>query len=168
MHISSMPEWLLGPVRLIEPGSEPFPFLLRAQQAENDVGAWLQRHRAEVEVALARHGAVLLRAFDVQTEAAFERAAAALSSILDGRYGDLVKRETAEFVYDATWYPKDRAILFHIEGSHTPALPTRQFFHCARDQFNGGETPIVDCRKLYRALPPQLLAPFERKGLLYI
>lgn len=164
-----MPEWLLGPVRLLEPGgAEPFPFLYAAPPGGQRFCDWLSAQRGDVDAALSQHGAVLFRNFDLRDEASFEAAAAQLSSALEAQYGDLVKRKSAEFVYDATWYPNDRAILFHNEGSHTPQLPTRQFFYCARDGFTRGETPILDCRRFYRALRANLLEPFEAKGLLYI
>jgi alpha-ketoglutarate-dependent taurine dioxygenase len=169
MDISSLPEWTLSPVKHVQPGDDlSFPLLVRPEREGTDLIAWLEVHRAEVDRALSTHGAVLLRGFRVPDEAAFERAARALCSALEPRYGDLVKRESAEFIYDATWYPKDRAILFHNEGAHTPELPTRQLFFCGRAEFTGGETPIVDCRRLYRALGPALVRPFESKGLLYV
>jgi alpha-ketoglutarate-dependent taurine dioxygenase len=110
----------------------------------------------------------LFRGFAIAGERDFERAASALSDGLESRYGDLVKRASARFIYDATVYPKNRAILFHNEGSHTPRLPTRQLFFCGRDGFTGGETPIVDCRRLYHALPAELRGAFADRGLRYI
>jgi alpha-ketoglutarate-dependent taurine dioxygenase len=169
MQISSMPEWKLLPVRHVDPGPAlNFPQLLGPDPGLPEFARWLAEHRGRVEGAVSEHGAVLLRGFDVTEEGAFERMAAALCNTLAPNYGDLVKRASAEFVYDATVYPKDRAILFHNEGSHTPELPTRQFFYCGRAGFTGGETPIVDCRELYRALPSELLRPFEEKGLVYV
>ena len=47
-------------------------------------------------------------------------------------------------------------------------MPTRQLFFCGRDGFTGGETPIVDCRKVYQGLAPELRAAFERRGLRYV
>jgi alpha-ketoglutarate-dependent taurine dioxygenase len=168
MQISAMPEWKLEPVRLVAPGpAVQFPHLITPVSELADA-ACIGTHREQVEVLLARHGAVLLRGFAVGTEGTFQQVAAALAGRLEPSYGDLVKRDSAEFVYDATSYPKDRAILFHNEGSHTPELPTRQFFYCALAGFRGGETPIVDCRELYCALRPDVLRPFEQKGLLYV
>jgi alpha-ketoglutarate-dependent taurine dioxygenase len=169
MELSSMPEWRLEPVRHVAPGPDTtFPYELRPDEAREGFESWLGRHGPRLEELLLEHGAVLLRGFDISVEGSFERTAAALAGRLERNYGDLVKRESAEFVYDATVYPKDRAILFHNEGSHTPELPTRQFFYCARANFTGGETPIVDSRAVYRALRPELLRPFERKGLRYV
>lgn len=168
MDLAATPEWKLEPVPRIEPGSAAFPYLLGPESPDQTVADWLPRHRGDAFALLMRHGALLLRGFPIAGEPDFEQAAQALSDGLESGYGDLVKRASARFVYDATVYPRTRAILFHNEGSHTPKLPTRQFFFCGRDQFTGGETPIVDCRALFKALPAQMAQDFARRGLVYI
>ncbi len=165
--ISAMPEWQLSPVRLVDPAHSDFPVQL-SPQGERAAPRYVAENHAKIAELLLDKGAILLRGFDVPDEPHFEATAQALSSSLESRYGDLVKRDSARFVYDATWYPKDRAILFHNEGSHTPALPHRQLFFCGRDEFTGGETPFVDCRALYRAIDPAWIAKFERVGLSYV
>jgi len=167
MDISSTPEWRLEPVKSIEPTqSTLFPRLIRPTERTSSALSDVDRRYAEN--ALAESGAVLLRGFEVPDEAAFESLAGRLCRSLEPSYGDLVKRETASFVYDATRYPSDRAILFHNEGSHTPRLPTRQFFFCAKDGFSGGETPFVDCRAVFSALDAAIAQRFLRDGLLYV
>jgi len=169
MLASSLPEWNLSPVPRVDPhAGAAFPHLQEPDEPGELVERWLARHREAADAALTEHGALLLRGFAIADEAAFEQAANALTRALEPSYGDLVKRASARFVYDATVYPKDRAILFHNEGSHTPRMPTRQLFFCGRDGFTGGETPIVDCRKVYRALPAELRAAFEARGLRYV
>jgi alpha-ketoglutarate-dependent taurine dioxygenase len=169
MDLATTPEWRLEPVPHVEPGtSGAFPFLCEPDVAGQRIEDWLTMHRTDAFAALIRHGALLFRGFQVEAERDFELAAQALSDGLEPRYGDLVKRATARFVYDATVYPKNRAILFHNEGSHTPKLPTRQLFFCGRDGFTGGETPIVDCRRVYRALPEALRSAFTERGLVYV
>lgn len=168
MDLAASPDWRLETVPAIDPVPGGFPSLVRPDEPARTIEAWLAAHRAELDPSLAAAGALLFRGFAVEGEADFERAAAALSTALEARYGDLVKRASASFVYDATVYPKDRAILFHNEGSHTPRLPTRQLFFCGRDGFRGGETPIVDCRRVYRGLPDPLRARFDRLGLVYL
>jgi alpha-ketoglutarate-dependent taurine dioxygenase len=168
VDISAMPEWRLSPVRLVDPAHGDFPVLLEPDREDRSAPRYVERMRAQISELLLDRGAVLFRGFKVPDEPHFEQTAQALSSSLESRYGDLVKRDTASFVYDATWYPKDRAILFHNEGSHTLILPHRQLFFCGRDQFTGGETPFVDCRALYRAIEPSLINRFERLGLSYV
>lgn len=169
MDLAASPEWRLEPVPHVDPDAgATFPCVVAPDLAGQRVADWLPLHRTDAFASLMRHGALLFRGFPIAGEADFEQAAQALSDGLEARYGDLVKRASARFVYDATVYPKTRAILFHNEGSHTPKLPTRQFFFCGRDGFTGGETPIVDCRKVYQALPAALRAAFAARGLVYI
>lgn len=169
MDFAASPEWRLEPVRRVDPRSNcQFPYLFEPDVAGQRVEDWLPLHRSDAFAALIQHGALLFRSFPIDGEQDFERAASALSGGLEARYGDLVKRASARFVYDATVYPKNRAILFHNEGSHTPRLPTRQFFFCGRAGFTGGETPVVDCRRVYQALSPELRAAFAERGLLYV
>lgn len=169
MEVSEMPEWSLSPVRLVEPGAgEPFPLLLIPQRSGQSIPDFMLTQRQRLNDSLSESGAVLLRGFAVPDETAFERAAQSLCERLESGYGDLVKRNTQEFVYDATRYPNDRAILFHNEGSHTPRLPTRQLFFCGKARCQGGETPIVDCRRVLAGLDRELAQRFTRLGLSYI
>ena len=46
--------------------------------------------------------------------------------------------------------------------------PLRQWFHCVQSPETGGETPIVDCRRMHDSLDPNLAATFAQKGLLYV
>jgi alpha-ketoglutarate-dependent taurine dioxygenase len=169
MEVSSLPEWSLENVPPVTPGpGVDFPFLIRPADADRSLSGWLGDNQESFEDHLAKFGAVLLRGFDLPDEASFERAARSICPSLEPRYGDLVKRPSADFVYDATWYPTNRAILFHNEGSHTAELPTRQMFFCAQDEFSAGETPIVDSRRVYEALSADVRRPFEDRGLVYV
>jgi hypothetical protein len=169
MDLTASPEWRLEPVPHVDPHTaRTFPYLFEPDAASQRVGDWLAQHRDESFAALTKHGALLFRGFPIAGEPEFEQAAGALTGALESRYGDLVKRASARFVYDATVYPKTRAILFHNEGSHTPKLPSRQLFFCGRDGFTGGETPIVDCRKVYQNLPSEIRTEFAERGLVYV
>lgn len=150
----------------LDPG-RPLPGLARASAAV-DPATWGRDHRPEIERRLLHHGAILFRGFGLTTVADFETFAAAIYSSLFGDYGDLPKEELGERVYHSTPYPPDKTILFHNEASHTERWPMRQLFFCETPSPVGGETPIVDCRQIYRDLRPEVLAPFAERGLLYV
>ena len=59
-------------------------------------------------------------------------------------------------------------ILFHNESSHLPQWPLRQFFFCVIPSSDRGETPLLDCRRVYEALDPELREEFAEKGLMYV
>jgi alpha-ketoglutarate-dependent taurine dioxygenase len=42
------------------------------------------------------------------------------------------------------------------------------WFLCVQVPETGGETPIVDCRKVYRLLDPKIRERFAEKGLMYV
>ncbi|MBW8874482.1 MAG: non-ribosomal peptide synthase/polyketide synthase [Acidobacteria bacterium] len=159
----------LNPVRsrplLPDPG---WPLLVEPAGAEVDLADWAVAHRADLEAWLATHGAILLRGFGLGSVAEFERSASAICPNLFADYGDLPRQEGAERIYHSTPYPADKAILFHNESSHLGRWPLRQMFFCVQPAQAGGETPIVDCREVYRRLDPAITRPFEEKGLMYV
>jgi alpha-ketoglutarate-dependent taurine dioxygenase len=71
-------------------------------------------------------------------------------------------------VYGSTPYPSDETILFHNESSHMHRWPMLIWFYCVKPAEAGGETPIVDCRKIYGALEPNLRKMFAERRLMYV
>ena len=71
-------------------------------------------------------------------------------------------------VYTSTEFSAQFRITLHNELSYTKSPPPRIVFHCHLAAETGGETPIVDCRKLYREMPAEILAKFEERGVRYV
>src|SRR5262245_5084838 len=121
-------DWSLASIPLLEPNeASSFPRLI-SPEGDRDLAGYLGARWDIIERLLAEHCALLFRGFDVATERDFEAVARAACSGLEANYGDLVKRESSDHIYDATWYPNTMAILFHNEGSHTHRMPRRQLF----------------------------------------
>jgi hypothetical protein len=98
----------------------------------------------------------------------FENVANAIHPNLFGEYGDLPREGVSGKVYGSTPYPPDKAILFHNESSHLHRWPLKIWFFCVQPAQQGGETPILDCRKIYQLLNPKLREKFEEKQLMYV
>jgi len=141
------------------------PLVVSPAVPDLDGASWLRDARDLVEAKLARHGALLFRGFNLASPGQFEAFAGALCPDLFGEYGDLPPASGK--VYGVTPYPPEGTILFHNESSHLPRWPMKQFFFCQTPAASGGETPIVDCRALYRSLPAEMRERFARKGLRY-
>ena len=159
--------------RLVEtkfmPGLEESLPLVLVPVVENvDLAEWATSHRDEIEAHLDRYGALLFRGFGLDGAPAFEQAAAAIVTDLFAEYGDLPAEPTSTRIYGSTPYPADKMILFHNESSHLPQWPLRQFFCCLVPSETGGETPLLDGRKVCEALEPELLEEFASKGLMYV
>jgi alpha-ketoglutarate-dependent taurine dioxygenase len=144
------------------------PLVLRPVEPGLDAAAWAGANAARLGEELLRYGAILFRGFEVPSVAAFERLAGALCPDLFADYGDLPREALGEKVYESTPYPADKAILFHNESSHLHRWPAKQFFYCVTAALERGETPIVDCREIYRRLDPQVARQFEERKLMYV
>jgi alpha-ketoglutarate-dependent taurine dioxygenase len=129
---------------------------------------WLHRNRAQVDATLHRHGAILFRDFHDGSIEKFEEIALAICPDLFREYGDLPREGESDQIYKSTPYPASRSILFHNESSHLGSWPMRQFFSCLQAADEGGQTPIVDCRRVYRRLRPELVEEFARRRLRYV
>jgi alpha-ketoglutarate-dependent taurine dioxygenase len=149
-------------------GAEGFPLVIEPTLEEVDAAGWVANNLEEVNAELLKHGAVLFRGFKLGSAQEFERFAGAACRQLFGEYGDLPREEVSSKVYGSTPYPQDQPILFHSESSHLHEWPMKIWFCCVTAAEQGGETPIVDCRRIYRMLDPKLRERFERKHLLYV
>ncbi|WP_437913628.1 amino acid adenylation domain-containing protein [Sorangium sp. So ce302] len=161
----------VGPSALVATstlGDGPLPLVVKPAVDDVDLAAWAREERAFVEAQLLRHGAVLFRGFPIRSAPEFEQVAQAICGELFGEYGDLPREKTGQHIYGSTPYPADKAILFHNESSHLPRWPLKQWFFCVQAAPEGGATPIVDCRRLYEALAPDVRERFRRSGLLYV
>lgn len=154
------------PVELAE--GQGMPAVLSPNRPGIALDVWLAASKTTVVDHLHRAGAVLFRGFDVGSIAEFERAAATLCSPLFGEYGDLPKEKNGDAVYHSTPYPADKHILFHNEASHTARWPMKQWFYCMQPSREGGETPLVDCRRIFAQLDPALRDAFSSKRLRYV
>ena len=158
-----------NPIRetLLEKG-QPLPLVIEPVLTEVGLAEWLQANREFVEEKIALHGGVLFRGFSVNTPQEFERVAAAICGDLFAEYGDLPREDVAGKVYTSTPYPQDKSILYHNESSHLSSWPGKINFFCITAPAEGGATPIVDCRKVYQGLSPEVRQKFAELGLLYV
>lgn len=148
-------------------GEKRLPLVVTPSFDDVDLPSWAADNGAAIERWLLEHGALLFRGFNVRTAAHFEAFAGALCPDLFAEYEDLPHEKEGK-IYRSTPYPADKAILFHNESSHLHRWPRKQWFYCVKAAAERGETPIVDCREMYRRLAPEIRDAFETKGLLYV
>ena len=150
------------------PGAEGFPLVIEPATADFDLADWAGNSHAFIEEKLRGHGALLFRGFDVRSASGLEGFASTICPELFGDYGDLPREGAGGNVYGSTPYPAEQAILFHNESSHLHRWPMKIWFLCLKAAERGGETPIVDCRKVYDLLDPSLRDRFAREGVMYV
>ncbi|HZE69985.1 MAG TPA: amino acid adenylation domain-containing protein [Pyrinomonadaceae bacterium] len=148
--------------------AQTLPLVIEPAAGDVDLGEWATNNREVIEQYLLRHGAILFRGFAVDSVNEFERTASAICPELFGEYGDLPREELGGKVYGSTPYPADETILFHNESSHLYRWPMLIWFYCVKAADQGGESPIVDCRQLYRLMEAAIRERFEQEGLMYV
>jgi len=146
---------------------QTLPLVMQPALDDVDLADWTKGNLEFIEAGLLKHGAILFRGFGIDSAAAFEKVASAIRPNLFGEYGDLPREGISDKVYKSTPYPEDKTILFHNESSHMHRWPMRQWFYCVKASREGGETPIVDCRKVYQRLDPEIIESFRQKKLMY-
>lgn len=133
------------------------------------VVAWLGQHRAELDAALARTGALLFRGFALRDAAQFN---ACVPHLGEGpmRYdgGASPRAQVHGAVYESTRWPWFFRIPLHSEMSYLRTYPTRAAFFCATAPRWGGATLVGDMAEVYRQVPAPLRERFERLGVRYI
>ena len=144
------------------------PLVLKPTVTDVDLADWVINKREFIETNLLADGAILFRGFKISTASEFEKVASSICPELFGNYGDLPREGISDKVYGSTPYPSNQTILFHNESSHLNQWPLKIWFFCVQPAQDGGETPIVDCREVYRLLNPKLRERFEQKQLMYV
>jgi len=150
------------------PGCESLPLVIEPAMSDVELVDWAAQSRAFIETELLKHGALLFRNFNIASVGEFERFASTICSDLFSEYGDLPREQMSPNVYGSTPYPANQTILFHNESSHLDRWPMKIWFYCLKAPRTGGETPIVDCRRVYQLLSPSIRDLFSEKGIRYV
>lgn len=148
--------------------NQPLPLVMQPATDQVDLADWARNNRDYIDQKLHKHGGILFRGFNLSTPQDFEQVAAGIYREIYSEYGDLPREGVAGKIYSSTPYPEDKAILYHNESSHLNRWPSRISFFCVIAAKEGGCSPIVDCRKVYQDLDPEVRRMFEEKGLVYV
>jgi alpha-ketoglutarate-dependent taurine dioxygenase len=119
---------------------------------------------------LSRHGAILLRGYDVASTQALAHAVAALGGkpmpYIEGN-SPRTKLD-AGGVYTSTEHPAEAFISLHNELSYSASWPNRLYFCCVTPAQTGGHTLLADSAAILNDLDASVRDAFETKGVLYI
>ena len=148
--------------------TDGYPTVITPANNNIELAEWINLKREFLEKKVLENGAILFRGFNVDSPEKFEHMANAYCPELFGNYGDLPKETKGQQIYKSTPYPEDKEIMFHNEGSHTQKWPMKQMFASIIAAERGGETPIVDCRKMYNSLSQSIVTKLAEKKLAYV
>lgn len=145
------------------------PLVIRPNNAAFDLIEWARENREYVDAALAKHGALLFRGFDIGGAATFGQFIKTLSGdLIEYHERSSPRSEVGERVYTSTNYPARQRIFPHNEQSYNLVFPLKIVFYCQTPAAQGGETPIGDTRRVYQRLDPRIRERFMEKGYMYV
>ena len=150
------------------PQGGELPLVLEPGTGDVDLGSWLEANQEFVSSRLLKHGAILFRGFAETTTSGFERVAAAVCKDLYNENGEHPRESVSGNVYTPVFYPPDQKLLWHNENSFNHTWPGKILFCSVQPAQKGGETPIVDSRKVFDAIPAKVRERFLEKGVMYV
>jgi amino acid adenylation domain-containing protein/FkbH-like protein len=150
------------------PDLEQMPAVFEAGHHGTTMVSWLRQNREAMEQTLARRGALLFRGFGIDTAPQLREVAAAITTNLLRENGEHVPVAGIAGIQTPINYAHDRKLLWHNENTFNKDWPTRLLFACGEPATTGGETPLVDSRKVLAALPDEVKGPFLEHGVMYV
>lgn len=144
------------------------PTLIRPAAAL-ELAGWCAGNRESVELQLHKHGAVLFRDFGIGDVASFEAVMTAVGrNLLEYSYRSTPRTKVSGNIYTSTEYPASEWIPLHNENSYSRVWPMKIGFFCVQAAERGGETPIADSRRVFRAIDEAIRRRFTEKGVMYV
>jgi alpha-ketoglutarate-dependent taurine dioxygenase len=134
-----------------------------------DLIQWAENNLDFIDEHLSKHGGLLFRGFGVKSPEEFERFIRAVcAELLPYKERSSPRTQVSGNIYSSTDYPADHSIFLHNENSYQNNWPLKIFFSCQRPAERGGETPIADCRRVFRRIAPDIRERFIEKGWMYV
>lgn len=161
--------------RLVLSKENEMPLVIEAKE-RNDVSFLqeiLQQHTKQIHADLAKYGAILLRGFHVDTDAAFEKTILSIQGI-KGIHEAFMSEEGRVPVGDLQYVLHTNAVYktggtlylggFHSENYYSADVPSYIFFCCHKPSERGGETGIINMQKIYPLLADGLKKQLEQQS----
>jgi alpha-ketoglutarate-dependent taurine dioxygenase len=158
--VSISPEKLVHLEHL--PDHENLPLVIRPTVEGVDLVAWSTANRAQIDDLLLNHRALLFRGFNINGATGLDQVIKATSNgqLLEYRDRSSPRHEVGDKIYTSTDYPAEQSIFLHNEGTYWMTWPQKIYFCCVTASAAGGETPIADCRNVYRRLDARIKERF--------
>ena len=149
--------------------SNEFPLIIQPKVSGVSLPHWVKKNRALLETKVLKHAGILFRGFQSMSANEFENFIKInYSALSDYNEPSTPRTKISSVVYTSTDYPSNQKIPLHNELSYSNLYPLKIFFFCLLPAEHGGETPIVDGRKLIREIPAEIVTEFTAKKLMYV
>jgi alpha-ketoglutarate-dependent taurine dioxygenase len=145
------------------------PLIIRPAVSNLNLISWLGENKAYIEGQLLIYGAVLFRDFAITKVSEFEHLVNAMAGEpMEYRERSSPRTRVGDRVYTSTDYPASQSIFPHNEHSYSQVFPLKLFFYCHRQATLGGETPLVDTRKVFQRIEARIRERFKDRKWMYV
>lgn len=155
---------------MVDSPVENFPHIVAGT---GDLSAYVAANKLDIDIALAKKGAVLMRGFDVPSVDEFDAVVGAYDEPnfpYKESLSNAVRVNLTPRVFTANEAPPTTSIHLHHEMAQTPIYPSKLFFYCEIAPADGGATPLCRSDILIEQLAkaePGLVNAFEMLGVRY-
>jgi alpha-ketoglutarate-dependent taurine dioxygenase len=133
----------------------------------DDPAGWAFEHRDALREAVVEHGAVLVRGLGLRDRTEVGAVFAGLAGgLMTEKEAFAPRQRYPGGIYSSTRWPASLPMCLHHELSYILEVPGLLLFACLTAPGEGGATVLADARTVLEALPPTLVARFEREGWL--
>lgn len=155
-------------VELLQP-EHPLPLVIQPTVEGINLVTWAARNRDAIATWLLQYGGLLFRNFNIREVVQFEQFIQTLSgTLLDYSYRSTPRSQVSGKIYTSTEYPPTQSIPLHNEMAYSLSWPMKIWFCCLKSAQQGGETPIVDSRKIFRRIDSKIKDKFMQKKVMYV
>jgi len=145
------------------------PLLLEPAVEGVILSQWAVGKTDFISEKLRSNGGILFRGFKVGTVEEFELFLRSLvGNLFQYSYRSTPRTQVSGRIYTSTEYPQHQTIPLHNEMSYSRNWPMVIGFCCFEAPSNGGETPVADSRKVFKAIEPEVRDRFVNKGVMYV
>ncbi len=155
-------------IELLQP-EQPLPLVIQPAVGGINLVTWVASNRDAITTWLLQHGGLLFRNFDIKEVPQFEQFIQTLSgTLLDYSYRSTPRSQVSGKIYTSTEYPANQSIPLHNEMAYSLSWPMKIWFCCLKSVKQGGETPIVDSRKVFQRIDSKIKDKFIKKKVMYV
>lgn len=141
--------------------------LLTVEYAQEPV-RWAEQHCEALRMAVAEHGAVLVRGLGLRdpVEVAEVYRRLVPGGLMPDREAFAARQPYLDGVYSSLKWPANQPMCMHHELSYALEFPGLMLFACLQAPSLGGVTGVADARTVLDALPADIVQRFESEGWL--
>src|SRR4028119_1292946 len=148
---------------------QPLPLVVQPTVQGIKLVDWATNNREQIEKWLCQNGGILFRNFNLREITEFEQLVRTISGdLLDYSYRSTPRSQVSGKIYTSTEYPANQSIPLHNEMAYSLSWPMKIWFCCLKSAQQGGETPIVDSRKVFQRIDSKIKDKFMQKKVMYV